>query len=88
VAGAVVDKVFVNFVGDEEEVVLEDGFGDGLKLGESEDFATGVGWGVEDDGAGLGVMAAQRTDVSRVQSGSARGTRTGLMRRERSVETW
>ncbi len=52
VLGAVVQEVLVDFVGDDEEIVLDGEIGDDFKLGAGEDFAAGIGWGVDDDAAG------------------------------------
>ena len=52
VPGAVVKEVFVDFVGDDQQVMLGDEGGELLELGAGEDFAAGVGGRVEDQGAG------------------------------------
>jgi len=50
---AVVEEVLVDFVGEEEEVVPLGELADRFELGAGEDFAGGVGGGVDEEGAGL-----------------------------------
>jgi hypothetical protein len=85
VAEAVVEEVLVDFVGDDEEVVLDGEGGDGFDLLEGEDLAAGVGGGVEDEAAVREVMAARRRAMSSDQSGASSGTERGWMRRARRV---
>ena len=51
---AVVDEILVNFIGEDEEVVLDGEGGDGFEFGGREDFAAGVRGRVDDDAAGAG----------------------------------
>ena len=49
---AVVEEVFVDLVGEDEQVVLDGKLGDGLKLGAAEDLAGRIGRRVENHAAG------------------------------------
>ena len=51
---AVVEEVLVDFVGEEEEIVPLGELADRFELGAGEDFAGGVGRGVDEEGAGAG----------------------------------
>ena len=54
VAEAVVEEVLVDLVGDDEEVVLDGKGGDGFEFLAGEDFAAGIGRGINDEAAGAG----------------------------------
>src|ERR1700730_11649618 len=51
---AIVEEVFIDFVGEYEQIMANSKFGDPLYFGLAKNFAGRIGWCVDDDTLGLG----------------------------------